>query len=89
MIYRIVQEMVNNTLKHSQARHIGLKINVDRGILNLEYADDGKGFDFDEKYRSHSLGLQSIKSRVNFLNGKLDADSRPGKGMKYTLQVPV
>ena len=89
MLYRIVQEMVNNTLKHAQAKNISLTVHVDQGILNLEYSDDGKGFDFEQNYKSRSMGLQSIQSRVDFLNGKINVDALPGKGMKYTLRVPV
>jgi signal transduction histidine kinase/Tfp pilus assembly protein PilF len=89
MLYRIVQEMVNNTLKHAQARNIELQIRVNPGILEMNYADDGKGFDFRQKLESESIGLKSIQSRVNFLNGKIDIDSKPGEGVKYALQIPV
>jgi len=89
MLYRIVQEMVNNTLKHARASNINLQIRVNQGILDLIYTDDGKGFDFREKSESASLGLKSIQSRVNFLNGKIDFISKPGEGAKYILQIPT
>jgi two-component system, NarL family, sensor kinase len=89
MLYRIVQEMVNNTLKHAQARNIAIQINVLSGLLEMTYTDDGKGFDVDQKLESGSIGLKSIQSRVDFVNGKLFVESKPGKGVKYTVQVPV
>ena len=89
MLYRIVQEMVNNTLKHARASNITLQIRVNNGILDLIYSDNGKGFDFREKSEAATLGLQSIQSRVNFLNGKIDFISKPGEGPKYILQIPT
>lgn len=89
MLYRIVQEMVNNTLKHAEAGNIELRISVLSGLLDLNYSDDGKGFDVMQKLESGSIGLKSIQSRVDFLNGKLAVVSKPGEGVKYTVQVAV
>jgi two-component system NarL family sensor kinase len=89
MLYRIVQEMVNNTLKHAEARNIELQIQVLAGRLDIKYTDDGKGFDFKSKLDTESIGLKSIQSRVSFLNGKLEIDSQPGKGVKYALKIPA
>jgi two-component system, NarL family, sensor kinase len=89
MLYRIVQEMVNNSLKHAKAGNIDLQISVLTGLLDLKYSDDGKGFDFNQKLESDSIGLKSIQSRVDFLNGKLEVASKPGEGVIYNLVVPV
>jgi signal transduction histidine kinase len=89
MLYRIVQEMVNNTLKHAEAKNIELQIDVNQGIMDIKYSDDGKGFDLLQKLESESIGLKSIQSRVNFLNGKLDLASNPGEGVRYVLQIPA
>ncbi len=89
MLYRIVQEMVNNTLKHAEAGNIELKITADEEKLDVLYADDGKGFDVKEKLGTESIGLKSIQSRVDFLNGRMQVDSNPGKGVRYSLQIPV
>ena len=90
MLYRIVQEMVNNTLKYAEAGLIKLIINVYGEYMTMAYSDDGKGFDADKVLaaESNSLGLKSIQSRVNFLNGEVALDSRPGKGVKYSFQIP-
>ena len=89
MFYRIIQELVNNTLKHAEAKNIKLKTQMLPGQLEVVYTDDGKGFVVEEKLESRSIGLQSIQSRVNFLNGKLVIESKPGAGVKYIIHIPV
>ena len=89
MLYRIVQEMTNNSLKHAEARNISLRIHVLQGMLELNYSDDGKGFDYRQKLESESMGLKSIQSRVNFLNGELAVESKPGEGVKYAVHITV
>ncbi len=89
MLYRIIQEMLNNTLKHAEAGKIMIKMEVLPGKLHLSYSDDGKGFNVEEVPESKSLGLQSISSRVNFLNGELSIDSEPGAGTAYSIEIPV
>jgi len=89
MLFRIIQEMVNNTIKHAEARNIELQIHVLPEMLDIKYADDGKGFDIGQKLETESIGLKSIQSRVNFLNGKLTVESKPGEGVKYTMQIPA
>jgi len=88
MLYRITQEMVNNTLKHAKANNILLDINIQPETINIQYSDDGKGFDVEEKFELKSIGLQSIQSRVSFLNGKLKIESQKGEGSKYILEIP-
>jgi signal transduction histidine kinase len=91
MLYRIIQEWVNNTLKHAHANNIGMKIREADNHIHVEYRDDGMGFEPEKALFSdaESLGLKSIRSRVDFLNGKLDIESAPGKGVLYKLVVPV
>ena len=58
--------MVNNTLKHAEATIISLKIEVLSELININYKDNGQGFNVEEKMLSKSIGLNSIQSRVNF-----------------------
>jgi two-component system, NarL family, sensor kinase len=88
MLYRIIQELVNNTLKHAQAKTLDIRMEVLPENLEIFYSDDGKGFKAEEKAGSKSLGLQSIESRVNFLNGKMQFYSEPGKGVSYKIEIP-
>jgi two-component system, NarL family, sensor kinase len=88
MLYRIIQELVNNTLKHAKAKTLDIRMEVLPENLEIFYSDDGKGFKLEEKAGSKSLGLQSIESRVNFLNGKMQFYSEPGKGVSYKIEIP-
>jgi signal transduction histidine kinase len=89
MLYRIIQELVNNTFKHAEASTITLTLKVVPVKLSVHYKDDGKGFILEEKRESRSLGLSSIESRVNFLNGSLTVDTAPGRGTTYDMQFPI
>lgn len=88
MIYRIVQEMVNNTLKHAEAKNVSLILNFLNDHINIQYSDDGKGFDPLAKLGSKSIGLNSIQSRVNFLTGEIHIESKEGFGTTYNIQLP-
>ena len=91
MLYRVVQELVNNTLKHANAKNVSLKIIRSFEQIELVYTDDGTGFDVEKALRSSekSLGLKSIQSRIVFLNGDLKIESSPGNGVMYSIRIPV
>lgn len=91
MLYRIIQEWVNNTLKHARARNILMKLLPVNGMLQIDYSDDGAGFEPSSVFSTdtESLGLKSIRSRVSFLNGSWSIDSAPGKGVHYRLNIPM
>ena len=89
MLYRVIQELVNNTLKHAKAKNILLQINLLLGQLTIMYSDDGIGFNVNEMIESRSIGLQSTQSRVNFLNGNLIINSSQGDGVKYEIVIPI
>jgi signal transduction histidine kinase len=88
MLYRIIQEMVNNTLKHAEAKNIRLEIILEPERMNVDYKDDGKGFDADEKIKTKSIGLTSIQSRVKFLNGEVTIQSEENKGSHFNIKIP-
>ncbi|MEA3445885.1 MAG: sensor histidine kinase, partial [Bacteroidota bacterium] len=88
-IYRIVQEMLNNTLKHANAGHIDFNFSISGKQLMLSYFDDGVGFDVNALNKKTSFGLSGIYSRVDYLNGKLKHDSSIGKGCKYKIEIPI
>jgi signal transduction histidine kinase len=89
MLYRIIQEVVNNTLKHAQAKNLEFSVARANGNLEVLYKDDGKGFDVKEKLESKTIGLKSIQSRVNFMNGGVEIYSQPGEGTKYKFTIPI
>ncbi|HEV3412584.1 MAG TPA: PAS domain S-box protein [Puia sp.] len=85
-IYRIVQEQLNNILKHAGAKRVSIQLkHTDDGLL-LSIRDDGKGFDPAE--RAPGIGLENIRRRAVAMNGELKILSAPGKGCELLLQVP-
>ncbi|MCU0403039.1 MAG: histidine kinase [Chitinophagaceae bacterium] len=89
-IFRIVQEITHNMLKHSNARKFKLELGVKEGKLRLSTADDGVGFTEDVKWKKESgLGLLNLQSRTEVLGGEFFVQSSPGRGTKYLFEVPI
>ncbi|MEM1219809.1 MAG: ATP-binding protein [Bacteroidota bacterium] len=92
-IYRITQELLNNTLKYAEAQNIYLQLHFADGQLDYSYRDDGKGFEYDQYQRSAKeglgLGLGSIESRFRIMEGEASFNSSPGKGVLVRIQGPV
>ncbi|MAE87743.1 MAG: hypothetical protein CMB80_33725 [Flammeovirgaceae bacterium] len=86
-IYRIIQELVNNTLKHSKASKITLELNQIKDHLSLIYYDNGIGFIKEEI--EPGMGLKNLESRVDNLDGTITIDSQPNKGTTTIIDVPV
>jgi len=84
-IIRIVQELINNSLKHAQASTIIIKFKKDNSKLQLEYADDGVGVDFDKISKGN--GYHNIHERAEFLSGKLKIESSEGNGFYLKMVV--
>ena len=85
-LYRITQELINNTLKHAQAQTIRLSIQKNDEIINLTYTDDGKGFDTVEN--SKGYGLENIHTRVALLNGKIEWLHSKNKVIGASINIP-
>lgn len=85
-IYRILQEILNNIIKHSKATIASIELNLVSNIISLIVKDNGIGFDKNELKSKKGLGLISIKNRLELLNGKLGIDSKEGKGTTYKLE---
>ncbi len=79
-IYRIVQELINNTLKHASASTAIVQVTKSDSHLSVTVEDNGKGFDTALLSQSKGIGWSNIQNRVDFLKGKLDVQSQPGKG---------
>ena len=84
-IYRIIQELLHNTMKHANANEILIQINKEGDELVIQYEDDGKGFDVDRLKRK-GMGLDNIRSRVNYLKGEISFDTREGEGTSVLIQ---
>jgi PAS domain S-box-containing protein len=88
-LYRIVQENLNNILKHSRAKKARIKLERDVHEVQLQITDDGCGFEMNETGDNpKGLGLKNIVERVKMLGGKLKINSQPGKGTHVEVTVP-
>jgi two-component system, NarL family, sensor kinase len=89
-MYRIVQEIIHNTLKHAKASTLRMGLHVDGSKLILKAEDDGVGFDYESALRqSTGFGLFNLASRVEILKGEIYLDSKPGKHTQYSIEVPL
>lgn len=88
IIYRVVCELVTNSLKHSGCSEIRLSLSVSGDVLELQYTDNGRGFN-PQAVMDCGMGLSNIYSRINSLNGELDITSSKGRGMRAAVKVNV
>jgi len=90
-IYRIIQELIYNSLKHSEAKHILVQCSVEDNVVFITVEDDGKGFKSDQIMddSKDGVGLTNVKIRVNYLHGKLDIRSEVGKGTSIDIEILV
>lgn len=89
MIYRIVQESVQNTLKHAQARNLDIAILNIEDSVDITIEDDGVGFEWKKDQEVKGIGLKNIISRVKYLKGEIDIDSAPDRGTLIAITVPL
>lgn len=88
-LYRIVQESVNNILKHSQASRADIRLERDIHEVQLRIEDDGDGFPANQLAdNKKGMGLKNITERVRMLGGKLNVDSSPGHGTRIEVAIP-
>lgn len=86
ILYRVICELINNSLKHSGCTEINLSLSQNGGDLLLDYSDNGRGFN-PKAMLDCGMGLSNIASRVNSLNGLFRIESTKGKGMQASVRV--
>ncbi len=89
VLYRVIQECVNNVIKHSGANRLDISLIKDDGGIAATIEDNGKGFDILQKQKFDGIGLKNIITRVEYLKGTVDFDSSPGKGTLVAIHVPI
>jgi len=87
VLYRVMQELMNNTIKHAKASKIEISFEIKNAQLIALYSDDGKGF--DDSLVEKGLGLRNIRARVNLINGRVQFTSSVGRGVKVVIFIPV
>jgi predicted ATPase/signal transduction histidine kinase len=90
-LYRIIQEIINNVLKHAEATHLEIQFVYHTEYLIVTAEDDGKGFDYEQKIKSgkKGKGLSNIVNRAKYLHGQVQFDSTPGRGTSICIQLPL
>jgi PAS domain S-box-containing protein len=88
-LYRIVQEALRNTIKHSGAQHAGVELSGSADAISLRVADDGTGFDLGPVDGKGGLGLVSMRERLHLVHGTITIDSRPSGGTRIDVRVPL
>ena len=89
ILFRMIQETLNNAIKHSEAKNIEVNVTTSEKILILEISDDGKGFNVVEKRNSGGSGLLNLYSRANLIQANLNIQSSPGSGTKIRIELPL
>ncbi|WKZ64039.1 MAG: sensor histidine kinase [Saprospiraceae bacterium] len=87
-VYRIIQELINNSIKHADAQEIIVQINYLEDLMMITVEDDGKGFEYSTTGYS-GMGLKNVEYRTQYLRGKVTFDSSPGSGTIVVVEIPV
>lgn len=89
-IYRIIQEIVHNTIKHAHAKKLDINLSHNDNTIVLETKDDGSGFDKEKQLKENfGLGLRNVLSRTDVMGGIMYLETEPNKGTCYTIEVPL
>lgn len=87
-IYRIVQELISNALKHSKASKLSIQLNRFGDIIHILVEDNGVGFKESNAREKNGMGLSGIETRVNAMNGTINIDSVLGRGTSIAIDLP-
>lgn len=86
-IYRVIQELVNNAIKHADCKEIFVQISKTINEMTITVEDDGSGFDSETVKKG--MGLENIRSRVNYLRGEFNIESSDNQGTLFLIQIPL
>lgn len=89
VLYRVIQECVNNVIKHASADTLDISVVKEAREISATIEDNGKGFDADRPGNPDGMGLKNIRTRVEYLKGTVEFDSTPGKGTLIAIHVPI
>ena len=90
IVYRIVQELLNNVIKHAEAADISIQLTKLESQLSISIEDNGKGFVYDKDNKSKSSsGIRNVQARVDYLAGTIDIKSSPTSGTSIFIEIPI
>lgn len=87
-LFRIIQEFINNSLKHSKASALRIEFQCSKKMVMITLRDNGVGFN-PASQRNAGMGLNNVRSRIKPYNGEVEIISQPGKGTQYEISIPV
>lgn len=89
-MYRIMLEILHNTIKHAQATELLYELHIEQQKLSFHAEDNGVGFDlYHVQAAENGLGLKNLRSRVAVMGGELQLEAAPGKGVNYYFEIPL
>ena len=88
-IFRIIQELVTNIIKHADASEATISITQHKDSLSIIVEDNGRGFDAQKFQQKEGMGLSGIEKRIEHLEGTLEVDSTPSKGTSVLIDIPL
>jgi signal transduction histidine kinase len=88
-LFRVLQEAVNNSIKHSGVKQVEVQLWEDSGEIHLCVRDSGRGFDVEIAMRGKGLGLTSMKERIRLVNGTIAIESKPRAGTNVYVRIPL
>ncbi|MCF0072486.1 sensor histidine kinase [Dyadobacter sp. CY261] len=89
ILYRIIQEVIGNVVKHAEASEITFDLHQNGPHLILQMGDNGKGFDVASGHKQTGMGMSTIRTRTDLLDAKLILDSAPGAGTRIKIDIPL
>ena len=91
--FRVIQEALTNVMRHAQATHVNVHLQINEDHLEVRISDNGMGFDsikvMEQSASGQSFGLLSMQERVRILNGRLTIMSQRGKGTQIQVRIPM
>jgi len=90
-LFRIIQELLRNAMKHSEASEVTINLSIQHEHIDLEYYDNGIGMELNQTFiekRVHHMGLSGMYYRIEILGGKLFIESARNEGVKISIQIP-
>jgi signal transduction histidine kinase len=85
-VYRIIQEQINNIVKHASPGKVDISVRAEKDGLHVEMKDDGKGFDMNKKRKG--IGISNMINRIESFNGQMLIDTSPGNGCSVHIDIP-
>ncbi len=88
-VYRIVQELLSNVIKHSQANEVIVQVSQQEQLLSITVEDNGQGFDVTNAFQKSGLGLDNLRQRVRLFNGRLNIESQKNQGTSVFIEYDL